>query len=53
MKGIRFERELIDRIVVWVTDNQIWLGNILPDSMVIALFFGVAAYFVLQPQHAI
>jgi hypothetical protein len=44
---------VIDQIVVWVTDNQVWLGNVLPDSMVIVLFMAVAAYFAIQPQYAL
>jgi hypothetical protein len=48
---VKFSWGIIDQMVIWVTDNELWLGNVLPDSMVIVLFMAVAAYFMIQPQY--
>jgi len=44
-------RRIIDEAVDWVTANEVWLSNVLPDSMVIVLFIALAAYFAM-PQYA-
>ncbi|HXZ89839.1 MAG TPA: hypothetical protein VEG61_02145 [Candidatus Dormibacteraeota bacterium] len=45
-------RRIIDEAVDWVTANEVWLTNVLPDSVVVILFVVLAAYFAL-PQYAL
>jgi hypothetical protein len=43
---------MIDHTVDWITANEVWLSNVLPDSMVVVLFIALAAYFTL-PQYGL
>ena len=43
---------IIGRTVEWLTDNEAWLSNVLPDSIVVVLFIALAAYSVIQLQFA-
>jgi hypothetical protein len=46
-----FENRIIDEIVDWITVNELWLSNVLPDSFVVVLFIAVAAYSAIQLQY--
>jgi hypothetical protein len=46
-----FGRRVIDRAVEWITANELWLSNVLPDSLVLVLFVSLAAYSVFQLQY--
>ena len=52
-KAFDFWWRIIDRTVGWITDNEVWLSNVLPDSMVIVLFIALAAYSVIQLQYGL
>ena len=52
-KAFEFWWRIIDRTVGWITDNEVWSSNVLPDSMVIVLFIALAAYSVIQLQHGL
>jgi hypothetical protein len=43
-------RRIIDETVEWITSNEVWLSNVLPDSLVVILFIALAAYFAM-PQY--
>jgi hypothetical protein len=44
-------RRLLDRAVEWITANELWLSNVLPDSLVLVLFISLAAYSAVQLQY--
>lgn len=46
-----FGRRIIDKTVEWITANELWLSNVLPDSLVLVLFISLAAYSVVQLQY--
>ena len=46
-----FASRAIDKIVEWVTENELWLGNVLPDSLVLVLFVVLGAYSLIQFQY--
>jgi hypothetical protein len=52
-KGLEFGRRIINGTVDWITANEVWLSNVLPDSLVVILFIALAAYFAMQMQYAL
>ena len=42
---------IIDEIIDWITSNELWLSNVLPDSLVVVLFIALAAYSAIQLQY--
>jgi hypothetical protein len=46
-----FASRTIDKIVEWVTENELWLSNVLPDSLVLVLFVALGAYSLIQFQY--
>jgi len=48
-----FARGILDRTFDWITANELWLSNVLPDSIVVVLFITLAAYSLLQLQYAL
>jgi len=53
IRAFEFARRIIDQSVEWITANEVWLSNVLPDSMVIIIFAALAAYFATQLQYPI
>ena len=43
-------RSLADRIVTWIATNARSFSYLLPDSVELMLYLGLAAYFALQLQ---
>jgi hypothetical protein len=52
LRDFEFGRRIIDETVDWITANEVWLSNVLPDSMVVILFIALAAYFAM-PQYVL
>jgi len=52
-KAFEFGWSIIDRTVEWITNNEIWLSNVLTHSMVVVLFVALAVYFVIQLQYGL
>ncbi|MGA2237652.1 MAG: hypothetical protein ABSG74_00390 [Candidatus Bathyarchaeia archaeon] len=41
-------RSIIDRVVNWLAANTRSFGYLLPDTLELALYFGIAVYFTVQ-----
>jgi hypothetical protein len=41
-------RSIIDRAVNWLVANTRSFGYLLPDTLELALYFGIAVYFTVQ-----
>ena len=52
LQAFELARKIIDETVEWITENEVWLSNVLPDSIVVILFIALAAYFAM-PQIAL
>jgi hypothetical protein len=52
-KPFELARKVLDRTVDWITVNEMWLSNVLPDSMVVVLFIALGAYSLIQLQYAL
>jgi hypothetical protein len=53
LQGFDFGRRVIDKTVEWITANELWLSNVLPDSIVLVLFVALGAYSAIQFQYAL
>jgi hypothetical protein len=47
------ERSLADRIVNWIAANARSFGYLLPDTLEIALYICLAAYYAIQLQQQV
>jgi hypothetical protein len=50
LQAFEIGRRIIDETVDWITANEVWLSNVLPDSTVVILFIALAAYSAIQLQ---
>lgn len=50
--NVSLSKRVIQETVDWITSNEVWLSNALPDSAVIILFIALAAYFAM-PQYVL
>jgi hypothetical protein len=41
-------RSMIDRVVNWLAANARSFGYLLPDTLELTLYFGIAVYFTVQ-----
>jgi hypothetical protein len=46
-------RALSDRIVAWIVANARSFSNLLPDTLEIALYLCLAAYYAMQLQQQV